>query len=278
MTGADPQDGGGAAAARPGGIVDLHCHVLPGLDDGPSTIEEAVALLELLEREGVARVAGTPHVSDRYPTTAAAIAAAVERLGDGLTPHVLAGAEVHPSRLADVLPDVGAYSLGGSGVVLVEANPEIAPEALEVVVDRLDRAGASALLAHCERCRGLVRHPGALQALVRRGAFVQVTAGAVAGAHGRALHDAAWDLVRAGLVHCVSSDAHSTEWRPPLLQAAGEALSSHLGPEAAGHLLREGPAAILEGRRPVPYVSPEPARPARWWRRRARAHQASGQR
>jgi protein-tyrosine phosphatase len=270
MTGADPQAGGG--------IVDLHCHLLPGLDDGPSTTEEAIALLTLLEREGVTRVAATPHVSDRYPTTAADIAGALERLGDALPAEVVAGAEVHPSRLADVLPDVAAYSLGGSGVVLIEANPEIAPGALEVVIDRLDGAGASALLAHCERCRGLVRHPDALRSLVRRGAFVQVTAGAVAGAHGGALHDAAWDLVRAGLVHCVSSDAHSTDWRPPLLQAAGEALSSDLGPEAAAHLLRDGPAALLDGRRPAPYVSPEPERSARWWRRGPRAHQASGRR
>jgi protein-tyrosine phosphatase len=262
----------------PGGIVDLHCHVLPGLDDGPSTVDEAAELLTLLEQEGVARVAATPHVNDRYPTATAAIAAAAEQLGDSAPIQVVTGAEVHPSRLADVLSEVAAYSLGGSGVVLVEANPEIAPEALEVVVDRLDGAGASTLLAHCERCRGLVRHPDALRALVRGGAYVQVTAGALAGAHGKPLHDAAWDLVRSGLVHCVSSDAHSTEWRPPLLRAADEALAARLGPDAAVHLLRQAPAAILDGGRPAPYQSPEPERPERWWRRRARPQQASGQR
>jgi protein-tyrosine phosphatase len=261
-----------------GGIVDLHCHVLPGLDDGPSSREEALALLTALEGEGVARVAATPHVSDRYPTTAVQIADARTRLGDELPVDVVTGAEVHPSRVADVLPDVTAYSLGGSGVVLVEANPDIAPEALEVVADRLDAAGATAMLAHSERCRGLVRHPDALRALVRSGAFVQVTAGALAGGHGRDLHDAAWALVRSDLVHCVASDAHSTEWRAPLLHAADEALADRLGPEAAAHLLREAPAAILDGRRPMPYVNPEPERAARWWRRRARAQQASGPR
>jgi protein-tyrosine phosphatase len=269
MTGADPHEDGGPTG-RPGGIVDLHCHVLPGLDDGPSTMEEAVTLLGLLEREGVVRVAGTPHVSDRYPTSAAAIAGAVEQLGDGLPATVVTG--------ADVLPDAGAYSLGGSGVVLVEANPDIAPQALEVVVDRLDQAEASTLLAHCERCRGLVRHPDALRALVRRGAFVQVTAGALTGAHGESLHAAAWGLVRGGHVHCVSSDAHSPEWRPPLLRAADEILTSALGPDAADHLLREAPAELLDGGRPRPYVGPEQDRPTRWWRRRPRAHEASGHR
>src|SRR4051794_13246562 len=110
-----PVDAAGGEA-----IVDLHAHVLPGLDDGPRDGEASAQLLAALAAEGVATVCAPPHVSERSPTTLPAIAEALERVRGLPGPRIVPGAEVHPSQLARVLEDDPTrYALGDSGVVLV---------------------------------------------------------------------------------------------------------------------------------------------------------------
>src|SRR4051794_39689517 len=235
-------------------LVDLHAHVLPGLDDGPADAGEARAVCKALAAEGVRTVVATPHVSEGYPGEPARIAAAAAALGE-LPVELRLGAEVNPSRLGDVLGgDALRYTLGGSDVLLVEATARIPLQLLETSCRLVQRAGLRPLLGHPERCRALQQAPAQAQPLVAAGALVQVTAGALVGALGRGSERCARTLLDAGLVHALASDAHALTLRPPRLADAVRWLDQQHGPDAADVLLRRNPAALLAG---------EPVRPFR---------------
>jgi len=238
------------------GIVDLHAHVLPGVDDGPADADAATALLAVLAAEGVERVVATPHVSPRHPPAPAAAETALAALAVAPPPAVALGAEVHPALLATVLRDPHPYCLAGSDVLLVEAEPAIMAEVLEDAVEAVVHAGLRPMLAHLERSRALAPRHDRVATLVARGALVQVTAHAFApGRAGTSAH-AARRLLEAGLVHVVASDAHGTDRRRPHLAEADAALRASYGEQVCDGLLRENPALVLSGGMPTP---PRPA-------------------
>src|SRR4051812_12833058 len=195
-------------------LVDLHAHVLPGLDDGPADAAEARAVCAALAAEGVRTVVATPHVSEAYGSEPGQAAAAAAALGE-LPLQLLVGAEVNPSRLGDVLAgDARSFTLGGSDVLLLEATTRIPLQLLETSCRLVQRAGLRPLLGHPERCLALQQAPAQAQALVSAGAFVQVTAGALVGALGRSSERCARTLLEAGVVHAVASDVHALSVRP----------------------------------------------------------------
>lgn len=249
-------------------IVDLHAHVLAGLDDGPRTPSDATAVLEALRADGVARVVATPHVNSRFPNTAASVREALASAAPappGI--EVLAGAEVHPERL-DAALDEGpqAYALGSSPWLLLEVYPGLAIDLLELAVRRLERAGMRTLLAHPERCSAVQRHPDGLDNLIAAGVAVQVTARSLVG-DARPSQRLAWHLLERGNVHVVASDVHNLAGLASSLSVAGEALRQRAGDEVAELLLSTNPAALLAGGEPSrPPQAPSGRR--RWgWRR-----------
>jgi protein-tyrosine phosphatase len=241
-----------------GAVIDLHCHLLAGIDDGPATSEEAVALAEALVAAGVTRVVATPHVAPGYPNGAEAIHAAwletVAALGRARVPlQVLEGAELdllHAQGLDE--EELGRLALGPDGPLLVECPFSAVMPQFEQLVARLHGMGHRVLLAHPERSPVFLREPDLLRRLVAGGAMASLTGSAFMGRFGRtAQRYAAWALDE-GLAHDVSSDAHDTVKRPPVL---AEALEQAGYGWAAPWLTREAPLAILAGaelpRRPV---------------------------
>ena len=252
-------------------MIDLHSHVLPGLDDGASQLEVALAILRAAQDDGVGAIVATPHVRHDYPTTSAQMRAALAELCDaarsaGLTIEVLPGGELALdalTRLDDV--ERSGFWLGGRpGLLLVETPYHGWSFAIESVIDSLAAAGVTPVLAHPERNPAVQDRPELLRRLVDLGAVVQLTAASLDGRLGRRSAVTGRALLDAGLAHVVASDAHAPDVRRAGLSGVGAALAD---PELALWLTSEVPAALLAG-------AAMPARPAGrqrgWLRRRAR--------
>ncbi len=248
-------------------MIDLHTHVLPGIDDGPAQIDGSIRLAAAAAAQGVTALAATPHVRDDYPTTAEAMRAGVATVSAalaaaGVEVEVLPGAEIAFDWLHRLGEDeLRALALAGGNHLLVEMPFFGWPlDALEQVV-RLREAGLTVVLAHPERSVAAQSSPERLAELVRAGALVQVTAGSLVGRFGAAAERAATRFLAAGLVHLVATDAHAAGGRgadllPALERLHDAALARWLGTDV--------PRAVVEGA-PSP---PRPAPAAGGWRPR----------
>ena len=253
-------------------VIDLHCHVLPGIDDGPKTIEDSLVIARAAAAAGTRLVVATSHVSWEYPNRADAIASLVAELnrrlsGEGVLLEIRSGAEIAMTRLPDTSPDeLSRLTLGGGGWLLIEPPFTLVSTGLDVLIADLQGRGYQVVLAHPERCPAFHRDRSMLEALVQSGVLSSVTAGSLDGRFGRAVRTFSLELVRDGLVHNVASDAHDHGGRPPTMGAELE----RAGLGALTDWLTEAvPRAILTGgeipRRPdVEIASPQRSRRARW--------------
>jgi protein-tyrosine phosphatase len=247
-------------------VIDLHCHVLPGVDDGPATLEEALDLARGAAGAGIATIVATPHVDFAYPDNdgdrvhAAVAALQAELDAAGIAVRVLPGAELGITRAAALEDDeLRRLALGEGPWLLLECPLSRALAAgFPTAARGLARRGHRVLLAHPERSPVFQRDPDALEDLVAEGMLTQVTAGALTGRFGRTVRDFARRLVGAGLVHVVASDAHGRD-RP--VSIAAELDAAGLA-ELAPWLADAVPAALLAGSEPPPPPSlpPPPAR------------------
>ncbi len=249
-------------------MIDLHFHCLPGIDDGPSSFEEAVALCRAASAEGVESVVATPHVlrGDWINEIPEARDELVRRLNDELAgrPAIFAGCEYSFSPDMLELVERGAAGpltgLNRGRYLLVELPPEAALRRVERVFHEVALLGVTPVVAHPERHALFRREPEALARLVRGGAAAQVTAGSLLGEFGESSRAAAAELIDLGLIAVVASDAHSLSRRPPRLAAARENVRRRWGSEVERGLFDANPGAILESR-PIPWAPFRP-RPA----------------
>lgn len=255
-----------------GGVIDLHTHVLPGLDDGPDTLEGSLELARAAFAAGTRTLVATPHINRAYDVDPQRVREASERLRDGLEREgieleLLTGGEISTGRLPRLsAEELDALRLGDGPYLLIEAPLTSGAWQLREILERLQADGYRVLLAHPERCAGLQRDPALLRDLVAGGALCSITAGALAGQFGRTVTRFALELLREGLVHDVASDTHDTHRRPPDLRApltAGAAQLPGLDGQARW-LTQDAPAAILAGE-PLPQ---RPDLPERGWRER----------
>jgi protein-tyrosine phosphatase len=251
-------------------MIDLHCHVLPGIDDGPETIEGAVALARAAVAAGIDTLVATPHVNSRTPNDARTIARLVDTLNERLGREqvdldVLPGAEIAITHLAEIEPaELSRLGLGGGPWLLVEPPFALVAAGLEGLVLGLQRQGHRVVLAHPERCPALQRDRRVVRSLADAGVLMSITAGSLAGRFGGEVRRYALELAREGLIHNVTSDAHDSVRRPPGM--ARELEQAGLAP-LADWLTRTVPAAIL-GDEEIP-PRPAGALPGARWRRRA---------
>jgi protein-tyrosine phosphatase len=247
-------------------VIDLHTHLLPGLDDGPATLDEALAMARAAVDAGVAEVVATPHVSSRYPNDARAIGealaemrAAIERAGLPLRVH--GGAEIALDRALALAPEeLDALRLGAGPYLLLESPLGAAASDVELVMRALHARGHRILLAHPERSPRFQRDLRELGRLVAQGALTSVTASAFHGRFGRTAQRFAMQLLHAGLVHSIASDMHDLVGRPPgiepPLRVAGDAEERRAARFA--WLTASVPTAILGGATIPPGPAPPP--------------------
>ena len=253
-------------------MIDLHAHVLPGLDDGPRDPAEALALLTAMEREGVRVVAATPHVRSDYPNTPADIDVVLRAVraaarDAGLRIRVLAGAEV-ALDVVDEIPvsALAAYGLGGNPRALLLEFPYRGwPSLIEARLSLLQREGFTVVLAHPERNDRVIDDPELLRGLVDAGALIQLTAASVDGRLGRKVARCSKELIARELSHLLASDAHRPDVRSAGLMDAVRSIDDvRLG----RWLTYEVPAAVVAGEG-LPVRPGRPSRASRpFWRRR----------
>lgn len=238
-------------------MIDLHLHLLHSTDDGALDFEQALAMARIAAGDGCAALVATPHQRrDEWQT------ADPRRLADRLaeiaastggSPALHLGAEIRvDSELLSDLADLdrsGILPLAGSRYLLLELDPfGVGPEPVELVRELLAE-GWRPILAHPEVIPFLWESEDDLLArLAEAGALFQVTAMSVTGEFGRGPKDRVWELLRAGWVQFVASDAHRPDWRPPGLARAHRELSDLLGESTARALTSENPRAVVEGR------------------------------
>ena len=254
-------------------MIDLHCHVLPGIDDGPETIEGSLELARAAAAAGIDTLVATPHVSAHYPNDAETIARLVAELGarlavEGIPVTVLPGAEIAITHLPELDPDeLSGLGLGGGPWLLLE--PPFSPVApgLHNALLELRRRGHRLVLAHPERSGALQRDHEVLRSLADAGVLMSITAGSLTGRFGAEVRRQALALAHEGLLHNVTSDAHDTRNRAPGLREAID--QAGLGP-LGEWLTSLVPAAVLAGE-PIPAAPlhewPGARRGLRLWRR-----------
>jgi len=236
-------------------VIDLHFHALPGIDDGPASMEAALALLRGAEAAGTHTVVATPHVSTTYPRTRGEdVGEAVRSLNaeaeaEGIGVRIVPGAELELMHCDFVGDDeLARLRLGDGPYALVEL-PFTADARFAEMLLGMHANVQPVVLAHPERSRAFHEDDELLGRLVGQGMLAQVTAASIAGSYGSTVQRCVWSMLAQGLVHVVASDAHDTVSRPPWLREPLE--QAGLG-ELCGALCEEGPAAILAGERPAP--------------------------
>jgi protein-tyrosine phosphatase len=235
-------------------MIDLHFHLVPEVDDGPETLEEAVAMARAAHQDGCTVVVATPHQRHMRWSNFDhdALRAGLERVRDALgpQPEITLGAEIRDGYgLLDDLERGLLLGLGEGSSLLLEVDRRLPNHDLGEVVHELVIQGYPPLLAHVERIPWLAADLELIGELVSLGASTQVTAGSLLGEFGKAAEHHAWRLLDAGLVDVLASDAHRLAWRRPGLSVARARIERRYGAEVGALLTEVNPAAILAGNR-----------------------------
>jgi protein-tyrosine phosphatase len=235
--------------------VDVHCHCLPGLDDGPPSIDEAVRLCRALAADGITTVVATPHQLGRYDreNPASRVRQSIHELSSVLVEEqvpldLLPGGDVRvDERLERLLDsgDIGTVADAGR-YLLLELPHELLVDPLPEI-EMLRSRSVQAVITHPERYRYLQGSIARPQEWLAAGAVLQITCGSLLGDFGQRAHDHAWQLVRAGLVALVATDAHDALQRPPRMGAALEALMAKVGHEETRIIAIDNPLRVIEG-------------------------------
>lgn len=238
-------------------MIDLHCHLLPGVDDGPGTLEESLALARLMVADGIQRVVATPHLlaitrKRTWDNLHAILAELRQGLADagialevGLAAEVRVCAELINLVLAGQAPQLGRWQ--GQPLMLLEfPHTATLPFGSDKMIRWLVGQGIRPLIAHPERNRTFQRDPDELDPYLRAGCLLQVTAGSLVGDFGPAARETALALLDRDLVTLVATDAHDPHERVPRLRAAFELMAHRIDEATAVRLTRETPQRILD--------------------------------
>jgi protein-tyrosine phosphatase len=259
-------------------MVDIHHHLLPGLDDGSNSFETSVEMATLAVADGITHVVCSPHANSNYAFDPAVNAAKTEelraRLFDRKIPLTLgSGCDFHLSfdNVSQAREDPARFSINGLGYLLVEVPDYGIPPALTETFYELQLAGLTPILTHPERNQTLQKDPDRLKDWLRGGVLIQVTADSLTGHKGKHAQRMAHDLLEKRWVHFLASDAHNTTSRPPRMRDAHNLVASQYGASYAHALCLTNPLAAFLGKQFE--VAEEPrglfdeVKEPNWWQR-----------
>lgn len=246
-------------------MLDLHCHLLPGIDDGACDLDTALHMARIAVADGIRTIACTPHIyPGMYDNDAPGIRTAIAGLqsildAEGIALELVEGADVHlEPGLGDAIRLDRVPTIAGSRYLLLEPPHHVAPPGLEQQVFALMAEGIVPVITHPERLRWIEEGYPVILRLVDQGAWMQVTAGALTGRHGRRPRYWAERMLAEGKVHLLATDAHDPRRRPPLLAEARDAAAREVGSDEALHLVQTRPAGIVADA-PADALPPLPA-------------------
>jgi protein-tyrosine phosphatase len=251
-------------------MIDIHSHVVWGLDDGATDMEQSLAMLRAAAESGTTDIVATPHSNAEFRYQAELLEERIQQLAartDG-KPRIHRGCDLHLSfdNIDEVLHRPGRYSINGKQYLLVECPDFHIGKHMDGVLQQLIDSGIVPIVTHPERNPVLQRKLSRVEEWVELGCLVQVTALSISGGFGRTASGAADGLLEQGLVHVVASDAHDPEHRHTRLDEAYGIVRSRYGHEEADILFTHNPQAIIEGAQLLggKQIREEGAR-KRWW-------------
>lgn len=262
---AEPPRAVATAGWRGVALVDLHSHVLPGVDDGADSPATSLEMLRLAAADGAGAIVATPHAARCELRRIRPAVDLLNRLAreNGLAIRILPGSEVALSDLAGRPDDLSRFqSMNDTPYLLLELPLAGEwPERLEEVIFHLQVAGCWPILAHAERYPAVQRDPAHLDNLIERGVLIQLNADSILGRRGRHARQTAETLLRRGMAHLVASDTHDASHRPPGISQALDHISEMAGPETAIWIAGNA-SAVIDGRTidlaPQPAVQQQP--------------------
>ena len=237
-------------------MIDIHSHLLPSIDDGSPDLATAIRLAGIAIRDGITHMVCTPHIHPgRYDNTRATIDAARDKFiaelkKNNLDLSIATAAEVHfglhimTNVNEETIPFLGKWQ--DKSVLLLEFPHHIIPFAADKLTAWLLAHDIVPLIAHPERNRAVMDTPAKLTPFIRQGCLLQVTAGALSGKFGSVVRKVATDLLEAGLITILASDAHNEQHRPPVLTDGFKAAAAVIGDKAAWLLVHDNPWQIAE--------------------------------
>lgn len=238
-------------------VIDLHSHILPGLDDGPDRERDSVEMARMAVADGISVVACTPHRGYSYDTTSDHVADGIAALQPTIDAaeiplRLVSGLEIAIDRAIRMdEQELRDATLGGNGRwLLIEMPFQGWPLELANLLTALELRGFGAVIAHPERAQSVQASPDRMRDIVGRGALLQLTAASLTGENGPRPLRCAEHLLHVGFAHIIASDMHSPTWRPPGLAAGltAAALMFHAKPDDLRWMVDDIPRAVLEGR------------------------------
>ncbi|MBI3756324.1 MAG: hypothetical protein HY265_09205 [Deltaproteobacteria bacterium] len=236
-------------------MIDMHCHILPGIDDGPATMDESVEMCRMAASDGIKTIVATPHFNPPvYETVSSKMFELINKLSvkikeQGIDLRVLPGADVA------VTPELQAYlkkeeylTINRTGrYMLAEFSHTLVPPNWEEFLLNLLNSGVTPIITHPERNGWFLSHRDALRPVVKKGVMTQITAMSITGEFGEDVQEFSLYLLKHNLAHIIATDAHSATYRPPLLSDAVRIASDVIGEAKAMDMVTSIPKSIVEG-------------------------------
>lgn len=252
-------------------MIDIHCHVLPGIDDGPATWEDSLAMARMAADDGVSHWIATPHQLGQYRrNSGATIRGLVSELNRrlasiGVDLQVMPGADVRiEADMIELLTTGDVLTLGDHGRHVLLELPHELYFPLEPLLAKLKQHRITGILSHPERNHGILETPAVLQPLIDAGCLMQVTAGSITGAFGDRSRALSESMLAQNQVHFVASDGHGTTRRRPRMKAAFQRVSELTDPATAIRLFVENPRCVANNQA-VPEMAPSPRTSRHRW-------------
>jgi protein-tyrosine phosphatase len=260
----NPARGGGDGRRdRMGAMYDIHCHLLPGVDDGSKSWEMTDAMLAVARKDGIRHIVCTPHANDRYQYDRQALKAMLGRLGKAAGPEMTfsLGCDFHLSfeNIQQAMQDPDQFTISGTDYLLVEFSDYSIPPGLSEALRRFVSMGITPVVTHPERNMILKKRPEQIVQLAQMGCAIQITANSITGHWGETSRKVCQWLLDREAAHVVATDAHDPSFRPPVLSPARQWLESEYGEDVAQALVVDNPRAVVENQELPYFPSPRQA-------------------
>jgi protein-tyrosine phosphatase len=233
-------------------VIDIHCHILPCLDDGSKSWDITLEMCRIAVADGIKHIVATPHANEQYSYNRNEVRERIIELDRqvGAQLQFSIGCDFHLSydNIEDAIAHPQKYTIAAKQYLLVELSDFFVPSQMSEVFFRLMTAGMIPIITHPERNPNLQRQPEPIFDWVKAGCLVQLTASSLTGRWGAEARSVSMLLLKENAVHVLATDAHDTKHRPPVLSEAREFIARGFGQLLAQALVEENPEAIINGR------------------------------
>lgn len=236
-------------------MIDIHCHILPNVDDGSESLEESIAMAKIAESEGITRIVNTSHCHfDFKYKKGNELKLELEKFNqvlkeENINIEVLLGNELYyTSDLIERFNELDFFSMNNSKYILMEFSPINFPKNIEDVIYEIKIRGYIPIIAHAERYKQVQEDVNIVLDCIKEGALIQVNASSILGKNGEKAEDTSKKLLDNNMVHFVATDAHSSNRRRPLIKDSYNYILKNYGKEVSEKLFIENPTAVIENR------------------------------